>query len=336
MTSQKLEKIIRIGQRADPIILRTIKDYSTPEFRSSLSYHFKAGGKRVRAAIVLLACAAAGGSMKNGMNPAAVVEMIHNYSLVMDDIIDRATVRRGKPSVRVFLGESIALLIAMAYRELLDNLIEQCNVKENIRQLSVEAMMEIIEGERLDLQFEQSGRADPYLQTHRISRPSFQLYLDMIGKKTASLFRAAGKIGAYSAKADPRTIKALGSFGWNAGLAFQIMDDTLDICGSRTGKQEAKDVIEHKLGNAAILVGLRFMPERDKQRLVSILRSRRVSREMALEARTLVMQTPAEKSCREIASAYADNAKRCLSILKDSSYKDSLAELCDELVYRSF
>jgi geranylgeranyl diphosphate synthase type I len=336
MSSYRLEKIIRIGQRVDPIILQTIKRYGSAEFRPSLSYHFTAGGKRVRAAIVLMACGAAGGPVVSGVKPAAVVEMIHNYSLVMDDIIDRAEVRRGKPSARVFLGESVALLAAMAYREFLDHLIDECVAKGKVRRLAVEAMTEIIEGERLDLQFEQSGRTDPYLRSHRMSRPSFSVYLDMIGKKTASLFRTAGMMGADAARAEQRVVEALGSFGWNMGLAFQIMDDTLDICGGNTGKQQAKDIIEHKLGNAVILVGLKFMSGHDKRRLMTILGSKRVTSGMAAEARSLIMATPAETSCREIARSYSDRAKRSLSVLKDSLYRRGLEDLCDAMVYRSF
>src|SRR6266702_4773158 len=118
---------------------------------------------------------------------------------------------------------------------------------------AVKTMKEIIDGERLDLLLEQAGRTDPYLVKNRIFDPTFRSYLDMVGKKTASLFKAAGQIGAYAAKAETPVVSALGTFGWKAGLAFQVMDDVLDICGEKTGKQQAKDIIEHKLGNAAIL-----------------------------------------------------------------------------------
>jgi geranylgeranyl pyrophosphate synthase len=143
-------------------------------------------------------------------------------------------------------------------------------------------------------------------------------------------------MGADAARAEQRVVEALGSFGWNMGLAFQIMDDTLDICGGNTGKQQAKDIIEHKLGNAVILVGLKFMSGHDKRRLMTILGSKRVTSGMAAEARSLIMATPAETSCREIARSYSDRAKRSLSVLKDSPYRRGLEDLCDAMVYRSF
>ena len=336
MTRDDLQRIVRIGKRVDPLILRSIALYSSAEFRESLQYHFRAGGKRVRAAIVILASTAAGGSVKSSIVPATVVEMIHNYSLVMDDIIDHGDVRRGVPTARAFLGDSIALLAAMHYREILDKLIQRCNARENIRRVAVDSMCEIIDGERLDLQLEQAGRTDPYLISHRITHPMLPTYLEMIGKKTASLFRAAGQIAGYSAGASDRIVNGLGQFGWKSGLAFQVMDDVLDICGRSTGKQLGKDIIEHKLGNAVILVALRLMGRTNRSDLIHILRSPRVSPKMARAARNLISQTPAENVCREIARAFSQEAKWHLSVIKDSSSKRDLELLCNEMVNRSF
>jgi geranylgeranyl diphosphate synthase type I len=262
--------------------------------------------------------------------------MIHNYSLVMDDLIDRGDVRRGRPTVRVVMGDSIALLVAMFYREILDDLIENSPASDETRKTAVKTMKEIIDGERLDLLLEQAGRTDPYLIKNRVSDPTFKLYLDMVGKKTASLFKAAGQIGAYAAKAETRVVEALGDFGWKAGLAFQVMDDVLDICGEKTGKQQAKDVIEHKLGNAAILVAMRFLSRKDRQELNKIIRSERVSKQMVTRARSLVNKTPAERECKEIAMKYLEDAKTSLSVLKPSPFKDALSDLADQIVARSY
>src|SRR5438093_2232598 len=234
MTPDPLTRIVKMGRKVDPIIFETLAQASSSKFQSPVNYHFRTGGKRMRATLVLLACAACGGSIEDGMNPAALVEMIHNYSLVMDDLIDRGVVRRGKPTVRVQFGDSIALLVAMLYREALDDLIGRCISPNKVRLVAVRSMKDIIEGERLDLLLEQAGRLDPYLKSQRILNPGFSLYVEMIGKKTAALFKAASQIGAYSARAKFTIVKSLGEFGWKAGLAFQIMDDVLDICGQET------------------------------------------------------------------------------------------------------
>jgi geranylgeranyl diphosphate synthase, type I len=255
---------------------------------------------------------------------------------VMDDLIDRGVVRRGKPTVRVQFGDSVALLIAMLYREALDDLVKKCISPDQTRVVAVQAMKDIIEGERLDIMLEQAGREDPFLKTHRILNPSFGLYVEMIGKKTAALFKAASQIGAYSARANHRTVYSLGEFGWKAGLAFQIMDDVLDICGQETGKQIGKDIIEHKLGNAAILTALRYLPQGKRSEILATLRSEKVSQAMVMKARRLVMETPAEKDCREIAEKYLHEAKAHLSVLRETVYRDGLATLSEAIVSRTF
>jgi len=224
----------------------------------------------------------------------------------------------------------------MFYREVLDDLIANSPASEEVRKTAVKTMKEIIDGERLDLLLEQAGRTDPYLVKHRISDPTFKLYLDMVGKKTASLFKAAGQIGAFAAKAETRVVNALGTYGWRAGLAFQVMDDVLDICGEKTGKQQAKDIIEHKLGNAAILVALRFLSRRDREELKKIIGSERVSEQMVKKARNMVNKTPAEGECRDIAMKYLEDAKASLSVLKPSPFKDALSDLADQIVARSY
>src|SRR3989442_10609380 len=224
MSRSGLARFIRLGQQADPAILDAIKRGAPPEFRPALSYHFEVAGKRMRAAMVVLSCGAAGGKVERAVKPAAVVEMIHNYSLVMDDLIDRGEVRRGRPTVRVVMGDSIALLVAMFYRELLDDLIEKSPASDEVRKTAVKTMEEIIDGERLDLLLEQAGRTDPYLIKNRIADPTFRLYLDMVGKKTASLFKAAVPISCYAAKAETPVAKALYAFVWYAAISFQGMD----------------------------------------------------------------------------------------------------------------
>jgi geranylgeranyl diphosphate synthase, type I len=322
--------------KVDPIINKSLSNGSGKEFLPSLRYHFESGGKRMRAAMVLLSCEASGGRAERAIKPAAVIELIHNYSLVMDDLIDRGEVRRGRPTVRVVVGDSVALLVAMFYREVLDDLISQCVATNDIRRISVKAMKEIIDGERLDLMFEQAGRVDPYLIRNRISKPSFSLYLNMIGKKTAALFKAAGEVGAYSAGANPSVAKTLGSFGWKAGIAFQVMDDVLDICGDKTGKQQAKDIVEHKMGNAVVLVAMRFLSKRNAAELRDILRIEKMSHKTVVRARNLVNETPAETVCREIASKYLSEAKNHLLTLKKSTSTAALARLADLVVERSF
>jgi len=331
-----LDQITALGRKADPVILHALSHGNATDFLPCLRYHFRVGGKRMRAAMVILSCLAAEGEVAKSILPAAAVEMIHNYSLVIDDIIDEGKVRRGVPTVRRKFGESTSILIAMSYRETLDDIIQECNHREVIRPLCVQAMKEIIDGERLDLQFEQAGRDEPFLQDHRISQPVFQTYLKMIGKKTASLFRAAAMIGAHSADAGDKVVDQFGAFGWKSGLAFQIMDDVLDIFGKGTGKQKAKDIIEHKLGNAPVLIAIKYLPKGQGDELMRILKSPRVSQDKASRAVELISKTPAEIECKQVANRYLQEAKEHLSSVRDSKYTASLSDLADRVVSRSF
>src|SRR5437879_1904971 len=107
MSSRLLDQLTSFGRKVDPVIIQALSRSSNSTFRPALEYHFKVGGgKRMRAALVMLSCAAAGGKLSDALAPAAVVELIHNYSLVMDDIIDHGEVRRGKPTVRAKMGRS--------------------------------------------------------------------------------------------------------------------------------------------------------------------------------------------------------------------------------------
>lgn len=325
-----------LGKKVDKIILDALAEGSPSDFLSPLRYYFLAGGKRMRAALAILSCLSAGGRLHDALRPAAAVEMIHNYSLVMDDLIDRGRVRRGKPTLRVVVGDSTSLLVAMYYREVLDDILQDSFRDSRVRRIAVQAMKDIIDGERLDLLFEQAGRDEPYLQSKRIKEPSFHQYLDMIGKKTAALFRAAAEVGGEAAGGNSAIVSALGRFGWNSGLAFQIMDDVLDICGGKTGKEGAKDIVEHKLGNAVILVALRYMTPRRRTDLLNILRNENVSQVVARRAQVLIAQTPAEVECREVARSYLRNANKHLADLRESGHKRSLEILSNLIVSRKF
>src|SRR5437773_12519152 len=121
----------------------------------------------------------------------------------------------------------------------------------------------------------------------------------MVGKKTASLFKAAGQIGAYAANAETRIVNALGTYGWKAGLAFQVMDDVLDICGEKTAKKQAKDIIEHKLGNAAILVALRFLARKDREESKKKIGYDRLPIQIVKKDRTMLNRTHAAEDWRQ-------------------------------------
>ncbi|MEM2122864.1 MAG: polyprenyl synthetase family protein, partial [Candidatus Bathyarchaeia archaeon] len=271
-----LDGILSIGRMVDPIINGYLVRGASDPFKPILLHQFEAGGKRIRAALAILSCEASGGSKDVGLNGAAVVELIHNYSLLVDDIIDKGEVRRGLPTTRALYSDVMALLAAMFYRESLEELADACRNPGEVRRIMSSTIKELIEGERLDILMEQAGRGG-YLEEKRLRRVSIEDYMDMIGKKTATLIRASCEIGCVEAGATESLRKALSSYGWSIGLAFQVVDDFLDIYGEETGKAKGKDIQEHKLGNIAVLYAMEALPGRLRERLLSILREDRVS-----------------------------------------------------------
>jgi geranylgeranyl diphosphate synthase type I len=306
------------------------------DFVPVVKHQIEVGGKRIRPAFALICCQTVGGNYEKALIPAALIELIHNYSLIMDDIIDRGEIRRGAPTVRAKYGDAMALLAMAFYREVLDEIAESCPKPNEMRALMIQTIKEMIEGERLDVLFEQAGRREEYIVKHRYANVPLDLYLDMIGKKTAGLIKAACVAGAMSADASEAEIKALSEYGWNVGLAFQVIDDFLDIFGEKTGKQRGKDIIEHKLGNVVVIFAAEEMTEEEKEEFLSILRSEKIDESKMNRALQLISGTNAKRRTRELAQKLVSEGKEKLKALPDSAAKKALEELADFVVNRLY
>ncbi|MEM2897516.1 MAG: polyprenyl synthetase family protein [Candidatus Bathyarchaeia archaeon] len=330
------EKLIEIGRKVDPILIHYLEKNADEAFAPIVKHQILAGGKRVRAVLTLISCKAVGGKIENGFLPAAIVELIHNYSLIMDDIIDKGEIRRGSQTVRAKYGDVLAILAGMFYREVIADMIKDCKNSKKINELVIEAIKETIDGERLDILFEQAGRLDRYIIEHRYEHIPLKLYYKMIGKKTATLIRSSCIAGAIAANASKRDLKMLSEFGWKIGLAFQLMDDLLDIYGEKTGKQKGKDIIEHKLGNIIILHAIEEMDDENKKELLGILKSEIVSNEKLKLALELIDKTNAKNKTLNEAQKLIESAKKTISRLKESKAKNQLIEIADFIVKRAY
>jgi geranylgeranyl diphosphate synthase type I len=326
------------AREVEPVIYDAITENASPEFQEVLLYPIKAGGKRVRPAVVLLSCEAAGGEPENALNAAAAIELVHNYTLIIDDIIDHGEVRRGIPTLWKKYGLTIALLAAVQYREVISELLLKSKNSKRLLSIVDSYIMRLVEGERLDVLFEQFGRGDePYVVEYRRMSLSFEDYLDMVVRKTSSLYEAGAMMGAVEAGADEKTIEAFRGFGLNLGISFQIVDDLLDLFGStsETGKQVGKDILEHKLGNMLILKGFERMHGDDKQFFLKVLRSEQVSQEDLEKALNILAKTGVRENAVKEAWLFAEKAKSMLAALPDSKARRLLIELADYVVYRN-
>jgi geranylgeranyl diphosphate synthase type II len=198
----------------------------------------QSGGKRIRPQMVLASAQACGGSVDSAMPAALAVELFHNFTLIHDDIMDEAPLRRGRPTAYATWGRDAAILSgdalhAMACEALLDA------PSENLRPLLqrfLRTAIEVCEGQQLDIEFESRERV------------SVDEYLEMIRLKTAVLLAAALAMGALSAGAQAPVVDGLYAFGLHLGTAFQLQDDLLDAFGdpAQFGKQLGGDILADK------------------------------------------------------------------------------------------
>lgn len=208
-------------------------------------------GKRIRPLLVLLTCSAAGGDWKNSLPAAAAVELVHNFSLIHDDIEDESTIRRGRATIwkkwgipqAINAGDAMFTLAHLHLCSLSDHITHSVTL-EAIRILQ-QACLHLTQGQYLDISFE------------KLSDVSIDNYWLMVEGKTAALISASTELGALTAFCDDQTRQAYRKFGRLLGLAFQAQDDLLGIWGNSalTGKSNQSDLIARKK-TLPILYGL--------------------------------------------------------------------------------
>ncbi|MEK9659339.1 MAG: polyprenyl synthetase family protein [Chloroflexota bacterium] len=199
------------------------------------------GGKALRPVLCLMACELAGGQAEQAMPAAAALELIHNFTLIHDDIQDGDATRRGRPTTWNVFGTPQAVAVGNGMRAIADaTLLAGAGLAPALAaRASAELTartLEVIEGQYLDLSFESERRV------------SVHSYLDMVGRKTGALVQAAMYLGALAATGDTATAGALGACGRRLGLAFQVRDDWLGVWGdpSLTGKAVGADIRRKK------------------------------------------------------------------------------------------
>ncbi len=209
-----------------------------PEYLyAPIIYSMSGGGKRLRPVLLLITAEAFGGSVEEAMPAAMAVEIFHNFTLLHDDIMDNADVRRGKPSVFARWGGNVALLsgdamLITAYKHLAR---VAAPVLPRVMQLFGDMALEVCEGQQYDMDFEQKAEV------------SVEEYMLMIERKTSALLSGSAMIGATMAGAADEDIKKIYRFATELGLAFQLQDDMLDSYGDEAlGKKIGGDILEGK------------------------------------------------------------------------------------------
>jgi geranylgeranyl diphosphate synthase type I len=292
-----------------------------PEGLYKASKHLiKAGGKRLRPVLTILSAEAIDGDWKKILPSAVAIEVIHNFTLIHDDIMDRDEFRRNVPTVHRLFGEPTAILagdtlFAEAFR-----ILTMCDVRESNIVKAVEMIadvcVKICEGQYLDMDFE---RRDV----------SVDEYLDMIEKKTAHLIACSCSIPAVLLGKDS-FVKPLWDFGLYSGIGFQIHDDVLDVIGGdKIGKDWGSDLVEGKK-TLVILKAMEMGVE------IEIFGKGKATKEEIAKAVEKLKDCGAIDFASKKAKEYVEMGKKHLDVLPDNQAKELLKALADYLVTRDY
>ena len=201
-------------------------------------YSMSGGGKRIRPTLLMLACEAFGGDVQQALPAAAAVEMFHNFTLLHDDIMDNAEVRRGKPSVYASWGNNVAILSGDAMMICSYRLLSKVPSEKlaSIMEIFTTTALQVCEGQQYDMDFESRQKV------------SVVEYMNMIELKTSVLLAGAAAIGAVLGDASEEDCRQIYRYALELGLAFQLQDDLLDSYGTQEelGKRIGGDILEGK------------------------------------------------------------------------------------------
>jgi geranylgeranyl diphosphate synthase type II len=276
----------------------------------------------------LLSCEAVGGRLTDAIHAGAAVELMHNFTLVHDDIMDEAPSRRGRPSVHAHWDVNNALLVGdvllgLAYRSLLKTRSKQI---QRITDLFTTALLEVCEGQARDVEFEHRDDVD------------LQDYIGMIGKKTGGLISMSTELGGLIGHGTSRHVKALRAFGRHLGRAFQIQDDLLDVVAEekKLGKAIGGDIVVGKK-TFLLLTALERASGKDKTILQSVMKRRppEDARQHIVDTVTAIYRRYGviEESVQKIQRS-TDNATAALEELPGNRATEMLRWFSEQLVKR--
>jgi octaprenyl-diphosphate synthase len=306
---QRVEALIGERLDSDVALVRQVGQYMVAS-----------GGKRLRPAMLLLACGALGYRGEARLCLAAVVEFIHTATLLHDDVVDESALRRGRGTANAAFGNAAAVLVGdFLYSRAFQMMVGLDHMR--VMQVLADATNTIAGGEVLQLM----GSRDPEVDESR--------YLEVIRRKTAKLFEASARLGGVLAAADPALEAGLADFGMHVGTAFQLIDDVLDYSGDAAaiGKSLGDDLAEGK-PTLPLIHALRAgsAPQAQVVRR-AIVDGGRADFAGVLE---VIRATGALDYARAAAWREAQAAANAIAGLPDSAYKDSLLELASFSVAR--
>ena len=284
-------------------------------------YLREGGGKRIRPSLLLLACRSLGYSGSAMHRLGAVVEMVHTATLVHDDIIDGAELRRGRPSPNTTWGNSRCVLAGdWLYMQAFRIALDERNFR--VLELLIGLTQVMVEGE--------------LLQTEKLGRPVTETeYDELIYRKTACLFEVSMRLGAVLSGADAHTEECLAEYGHSLGLAFQVVDDVLDLTSAESvlGKPVASDLREGK-ATLAVVHALEHATTTEQEAILQVLADGVFTQVRYEDVLAVLDRYGSIDYAMSVAQQHTEKARRSLDELPESEYKRALLWVPDFVVNR--
>ena len=318
-----MEKIEKYTRLIENTLARQDFDSDPRELYEPISYILSLGGKRLRPALTLAACELYGGDITEALMPALGIEIFHNFSLIHDDVMDKAPLRRGKKTVHERWNHDIAILsgdamLVKAYQYMAS--VDHSILPQVMKTFSKTAL-EVCEGQQYDLNFEKQQDV------------SQEDYIDMIRLKTSVLLGCALKVGALVAGASVKESNNLYHFGENIGIAFQIQDDILDAFGNpeKFGKTPGGDILNDK----KTIMMIHARQNADAAQLARLTAEYSTPEEKVRNIQKLFLETGAKQNAEATMDDYYKEALRHLDESNgDAAIKAELANFAQWLIKR--
>lgn len=308
-------------------LMRALEVVQEGNLRAAMAHYPTAGGKRLRPLLATIACEAVGGSAESAMPFGVALEMVHNFTLVHDDVMDEDETRRGIRTVHAQFGVPEAILagdalFARAFEVVLDTEVEEPELVRLVDILARSVRL-LAEGQQMDMDFEDAQAVTP------------DQYMRMIELKTAVLYQAAAQGGAVIGGAPVEQEDALAEYGRLVGLAFQIWDDVLDLRSDQEtfGKPVLNDI---RNGKKTLIVvhALQELSGAERAQLLGVLGRKDAAAEELVAARDLLEKAGSVDHAAKVAQGLVSEAKERLKALKGSKHRKALVQFADYVVRR--
>jgi geranylgeranyl diphosphate synthase type II len=319
------QNLDRIRSEIDSYLLETSSAPYPENLYQPMKYFLELSGKRLRPLLTLLSCQSVSGEYSKAMPAAVAIELLHNFTLVHDDIMDQDRMRRGKPTVHTKWSESVAILtgdglIGLAYRTLLKSPRESL---PKVLKIFTEGVIRVCEGQAIDKDFEDQDYV------------TMREYFDMIEKKTGELIAVSTEIGGIIGTGENEKSKALRKFGEYIGRAFQIQDDIFDITSSESvlGKDLGSDLAQGKKTYAIIRIQ-EYTPPEKWDYVKEILKSRKVNSETLHNIKNIMSEYGILQEAEKQIKSDIESAKEYLLKIDNGNWAKDLLDFSTLILNR--